>query len=91
MTDDDVIPIGVPELPGKPEAQRIIVEAMNQIVEACDDAEATASILFTVGLAMATSLGISRAWILRAVEKKLGPARVPRALPPGKRRRVRCH
>jgi hypothetical protein len=91
--DDDVIPIGVPALPGKPEAQKVIVEAMQRICNAVGDAEQAASILFTTGLSMAVALGIHPDWILEAVRKDLAlKAREQRRPPaPGRRRRIRWH
>lgn len=93
--DDDVIPIGIPPLPGKPEAQAKIVAAFQAIADAVDDEEQTASIVFTTGLHMAMAMGIDRGWILKAVERELWPAGKdvprPRRPLPGQRRRIRWH
>lgn len=70
--DDRVeIPIFIPDLPGKPEAKGIITRALNDVIDACDDDIAAASILFTVGLTMAQSLGKTPEMIRGLVDREL--------------------
>lgn len=97
--DDDVIPIGIPQVPGKPEAAGKIADAMNAVIAELEHMGdmAAPSIFFTIGLAMAQAAGVGAEEIRRLVDHELARSLGASPRPerqrhtPGRRRRLRCH
>lgn len=97
--EDDLYPIAIPQLPGKPEAAEKVSAALNAVIIACGDGDegalAAASILFTVALRMVQGLGktpeeiraLVDAELSRSMGAALRPTRQPLAR--GRTRRMR--